>query len=569
MLRKVHVLDRNYNEYIWFDGYTLVQKECHFNPLDLKLFTEDIIEVNEEDKNSWKLIHSGVRQMKYIPGILVTSGKTYGRYKKKLLYKCLPDDRRFPAVLIPYEDTKGSFSKKPVNLYVTFVIEEWIDKHPIGKLTNNLGSVEKLENFYEYQLYCKSLYASIQDFTKDTMTSIKQKTEEDFITSIMQKYPSIIDRTETDLVFSIDPHKSQDFDDAYSIKILDETNLVLSIYISNVAIWMEALDLWNSFSERIATIYLPDRKRPMLPNILSDCLCSLLENSKRFTYCLDVYITENKITNMEMKNCLIKPYKNYRYEEESLLNDDNYKLLFNTTSLLCREKRLIQSIKDSHDVVAYLMILMNCKCAEIMIENKNGIYRSVTLIDRTPEMPTTMPEDVKKFLKIWNCTTGQYSIYSEQLGHMLVSDGVDSYVHISSPIRRLVDLLNSITLHINLNLIQFGESAITFYNKWLDKLEYINTTMRAIRRVQTECSLLEMITKHPNLEETIFDGYVFDKIKRNDGLFQYIVYLHPIKIITRITARQELNNYESGKFKVYLFQDENTLKRKIRLQLLD
>jgi hypothetical protein len=204
-----------------------------------------------------------------------------------------------------------------------------------------------------------------------------------------------------------------------------------------------------------------------------------------------------------------------------------------------------------------------------MIENKNGIYRSVTLIDRTLEMPTNMPEDVSKFLKIWNCSTGQYSTFCDQLGHILVSQGVDSYVHISSPIRRLVDLLNSITLQTNLGLIQFGQNALAFYDKWVHKLDYINTTMRAIRRVQTECSLLEMITNRPNISDILFDGYVFDKIKRNDGLFQYIVYLHEIKIVTRITARHDLNNYASGKFKVYLFQDENTLKRKIRLQLMD
>lgn len=567
MLRKVHIADRTYNEWSWFDGFTLEPVECDINPLSLKIFSEDIIEINEDGSYS-KLIHSTVRQMEYIPGILVLSGKSYGRDKKKLFYKCLPDDKRLPAMLVPYQNTKGTFIKNQVDIYVTFSFVEWSEKHPVGKLTNVIGPVTQLGNFYEYQLYCKSLYASIQDFTKKTMESIKQKTEEEFITTIMERNTNIIDRTQ-ESVFSIDPLRSQDFDDAYCIKNISENEKIISIYISNVAIWLEALDLWNSFSERIATIYLPDRKRPMLPNILSDCLCSLQENSKRFAYCLDVYLTDNKITNMEIHNCLIKVYKNYRYDEELLLNDANYKLMFNTLSILCKERKLLQNIKDSHDVVAYLMILINCKCAEIMIENKNGIYRSVTLIDRTLEMPTNMPEDVTKFLKIWNCSTGQYSTFSDQLGHILVSQGVDSYVHISSPIRRLVDLLNSITLQTNLGLIQFGENAITFYEKWVHKLDYINTTMRAIRKVQTECNLLEMITNRPNISDSLFDGYLFDKIKRNDGLFQYIVYLHEMKIVTRITARQDLNNYDSGKFKVYLFQDENTLKRKIRLQLMD
>ena len=37
--------------------------------------------------------------------------------------------------------------------------------------------------------------------------------------------------------------------------------------------------LWRSFTKRVSTIYLPDKKRPMLPTILSDCLCSLQEKS--------------------------------------------------------------------------------------------------------------------------------------------------------------------------------------------------------------------------------------------------------------------------------------------------
>ena len=39
-------------------------------------------------------------------------------------------------------------------------------KHPVATLVNNLGDVTELDNFYEYQLYCKSLYASIQNITK-------------------------------------------------------------------------------------------------------------------------------------------------------------------------------------------------------------------------------------------------------------------------------------------------------------------------------------------------------------------------------------------------------------------
>ena len=62
----------------------------------------------------------------------------------------------------------------------------------------------------------------------------------------------------------------------------------------------------KSFSERIATIYLPDRKRPMLPTCLADCLCSLIENLCRFAITCDITVCKNEITNIRYKNTLIK-----------------------------------------------------------------------------------------------------------------------------------------------------------------------------------------------------------------------------------------------------------------------
>ena len=201
---------------------------------------------------------------------------------------------------------------------------------------------------------------------------------------------------------------------------------------------MDSLNIWSSFSERISTIYLPDRKRPMLPNILSDCLCSLLEKRKRFSYHLDVYIKNNNIINIDIGCSLINVYRNYRYEERDLLNDDNYKSILNVVLNLSKNVKLLSSIKDSHDLVNYLMVLINSKCAERLIDFKEGVYRCVKLNSNIRDVPDTIPEDIGKFLKLWNSSSGQYSIYSQQQGHILVGEGLEYYVHISSPIRRFI-----------------------------------------------------------------------------------------------------------------------------------
>ena len=69
---------------------------------------------------------------------------------------------------MPYKIKLG-FNKNIKNKYVVFEFRNWNDKHPLGSLTQTLGDVDSLEYFYEYQLYCKSLYASIQNINKILM----------------------------------------------------------------------------------------------------------------------------------------------------------------------------------------------------------------------------------------------------------------------------------------------------------------------------------------------------------------------------------------------------------------
>ena len=65
---------------------------------------------------------------------------------------------------------------------------------------------------------------------------------------------------------------------------------------------MDVLNLWDSFSQRISTIYLPDRKRPMLPTILSDCLCSLQEKTTRIAFTMDIFIKDGAIIDTKYSN---------------------------------------------------------------------------------------------------------------------------------------------------------------------------------------------------------------------------------------------------------------------------
>ena len=548
------------------------------NPAVNKLFAGDVFNMDPDTKQV-KIEHSHLRTTQSIPGILaLNTSKTYGRANGangKLLYKVIPDDVRIPSFLVPYEIKHMGFSKVFVNMYVTFNYVSWDDKHPRGILSNVLGPVDVLDNFYEYQLYCKNLNVSIQKFTKEASKSIGTETRS--FEAIREKYSNIEDRTgEKWRVFTIDPPNSVDFDDGFSIYESD-SEIVMSIYISNVTIMLDVLNLWDSFSRRVSTIYLPDRKRPMLPTILSDNLCSLCEKFVRFAFVMDIVIDKetNDVKDIRYGNCTINVYKNYCYEESKLLNDANYKRVFDATSKLSKIYRYIPNVRNSRDVVCYLMTFMNYHCAKDLLSYKNGIFRYSIMKNENVYVPTNLPEDVGKFIKIWNSSGGQYIDASVLLENETITRhellDMDAYIHITSPIRRLVDLLNIIQFQQNHNMLTLSEGAAEFYRHWTSKpeLEYINTTMRSIRKVQNDCSMLELYTNHPEKTEPLYDGYLFDKIERNDGMFQYVVYLPDLKMNLRIISHDNLNNYDKHKFKIYLFNDEETLKKKIRLQIIN
>ena len=575
---KIHVNDRNYQSWEVFDTEQFNKILLDINPIENKLFTNDVFSIDKNNKVT--ILHSSIRTTAAIPCVLILNGnKTYGRDNKynkssnkssnKLLYKCIPDDNRLPSFLVPYEIKSMGFSKVFKNLYVTINYREWNDKHPIAKLDNVIGPVDIINNFYEYQLYCKCLNTSIQKFQKDAFKSLESKSYDEILETIIKKYPNIQDRTDNNVwhIITIDPANSVDFDDGISIIELENGVKQLSIYISNVTIWLDVLNLWNSFSRRISTIYLSDKKRTMLPAILSDRLCSLQENIKRVAFVMDIFIKEQTIIDIKYCNAIIQVSKNYIYEDRQLLADKKYYIILELAQNLSIKYKYINNVRNSYELVCYLMTLMNFYCAKELIKHNKGIFRT-TIIKKQFYVPDSVPEDVSKFIKIWNSTSGQYIDGSKiaDFHHNLLD--LDAYIHITSPIRRLVDILNMIQFQTSYGIITLSENATNFYFNWLNELEYINITMRSIRKVQSDCSLLDLCNNDSNIIEKEYDGYLFDKIYRNDGLYQYVVFLPELKLSSRIYIRDNFDNFLNKKFKLYLFNDEERFKKKIRLQIL-
>lgn len=559
---QLHIQDRNYTNWNLYDlsNNSIIENREQCNPLTNKLFHNDIIEI--KDNCITKV--SGLDNKMTIPGVLILEGnKTFGRTpnKKRLYYRCIPDNKNYPAFLVPY-DIKIGFSKHQQNKYILFKYDNWNGKHPFGELTEVLGDVDNLEVFYEYQLYCKDLHRSIKKLTNQTTTSIKNVP---IIENILQNPNYQIEDRTNEFVFSIDPNGSKDFDDAFSIETQDDVYKV-SVYIANVYIWMEELDLWKHLTDRVSTIYLPDKKRPMLPLILSDSLCSLQENELRIALAMDIYFDKNGnlLENREIgyKNVVVKTRKNYVYEEKKLLKNNNYKEMMHLTKLLK------PTVQDSHELVEYWMIRMNKEVGKSLKKKECGVFRQAIYKNDTNETYTDLDDNTSRLIRSWNNTDCKYVLYDDDvvLRHDMMDVG--EYVHITSPIRRIVDLLNQIILSSSEQLIN-GRSinANQFLEKWVTNMDGLNQNMKTIRKVQTDCQVLERCTNSPELLGESHECILFGKTEHYEGIYSYIVYLTNVNIITRIKSKKEYQDLSKHICKLFVFSDEDNLKNKIKCEL--
>ena len=91
---------------------------------------------------------------------------------------------------------------------------------------------------------------------------------------------------------------------------------------------------------------------------------------------------------------------------------------------------------------------MNSRTGEYMVNHKIGIFRSANYIHSNLQNLKTygIDEDTTRIINSWNNVSGQYLLYTEtaNLQHELM--GGKTYAQITSPIRRIIDLLNLISL---------------------------------------------------------------------------------------------------------------------------
>ena len=531
---QVIIHNRNYNSWEYTQDGVKVDLP-HLIPSKHKLFHDDIIGY----KDDVLTVVKSPLKTKILAGVLIL-GKTYGRFGKRLLYKCIPDNKSLPVFLVPYNVDVG-FSKVIKNKYIVFRFSRWLEDHPHGEITETLGDVDSLDAFNEYQLYRRGLHLSLTPFAKTARVVLK---DDDPIQTILNKYP-VEDLRSVKNVFTIDPANCTDFDDAFSASEENEIATV-NVYIANVFVWLETYGLWEHMTDRVSTIYLPDKKRPMLPPLLSDDLCSLKEGADRFAFMMSVQYDMKSLKQIGepvFKNVLVHISKNYEYEDKKLEKNPAYKVL-----------RTLAKTEDSHEVVAFWMIQMNAMSGEYLKQRSKGIFR-------TSAKEVTPKETIPQAMLHWLGNHSSSAIYSTvSAPHTQL--GVNSYVHITSPIRRLVDILNQIQMNT-----EISESCQAFLDKWVQKLNDINSATKAIRKTQTDCELLALTNKPNFSENNEYSGILFDRTFVS-GKYEYAVYIEELKMFSRIKMEECVENYTRSQFRIFVFEDEDRLCKKIRLREL-
>ena len=124
-------------------------------------------------------------------------------------------------------------------------------------------------------------------------------------------------------VFTIDPDTAKDFDDGLSIKVLDNGNYYLGVHIADVTHYMPQDTVLDDEAEKRATsVYLVDRVIPMLPEKLSNDVCSLNPNEDKLAFSCFMEIAPNgKLVDYSIEETVIHSDKRFTYEQAQEIID--------------------------------------------------------------------------------------------------------------------------------------------------------------------------------------------------------------------------------------------------------
>ena len=224
--------------------------------------------------------------------------------------------------------------------------------------------------------------------------------------------------------FTIDPADAKDFDDALSLKKLDNGNWEIGIHIADVTHYLKTKTILDKEAvQRATSVYLVDRCIPMLPEVLSNFLCSLRPNEEKLCFSAVFELdNESQIQNQWFGKTIINSNRRFTYEEvQTIIETENgeYKDEILVLDKLAKKLRLerqkngsiffdkaevkfnldkdgnpigvfFKTQKDAHKLIEDFMLLANKKVAEFLTNINNKANHKQESTDNTKENPKSI-----------------------------------------------------------------------------------------------------------------------------------------------------------------------------------
>ena len=328
------------------------------------------------------------------------------KISERFAFVNIDDKKMLHDIFVPLTDLNGAKNGQKVQVGIT----DWPEgaKNPIGKILHILG--EQGENDTEMNAILAQYGFPLQfppevekeaNSIPETIAEEEIKGRKDF-------------RTTT--TFTIDPADAKDFDDAISFKKLDNGNFEIGVHIADVSHYVipnSPLD--KEAYARATSVYLVDRVIPMLPERLSNGVCSLRPHEDKLCFAA-VFELDNEanIKNEWFGRTVIHSDRRFSYEEaqeviENKSGDYAEELLkLNELAYVLRDRKFkngaisfestevkfqlddhgkpigvyVKERKDAHKLIEDFMLLANKKVAEFVAKIGKGkgkytfVYRS-------------------------------------------------------------------------------------------------------------------------------------------------------------------------------------------------
>ncbi|SBS85010.1 exosome complex exonuclease RRP44, putative (DIS3) [Plasmodium ovale curtisi] len=294
----------------------------------------------EIESEKWRSSDGKKKLQGMVVGIISRGRKEYGGVIKTYDKNNYMDKMLFFKAFnskIPYIIVKSNMKEELQNKRVIVVIDKWDcnSKYPLGRCLSVLGNCDDIDT--ETQLIYNEYNISTKEFSESAYMCLPPSDwsipEEEY--KKRRDFRNI-------LTFSIDPPGCQDIDDALSVEIVNDMNIIkVGVHIADVSYFVKqnsALDL--EASKRCTTVYLTNQRVEMLPKLLTTDLCSLVEKQDRLAYsCIFTFNANYDITDVQVCKCVINSNKSFSYEQAQNIIDDK-----NDATPIAHALRLLNNI---------------------------------------------------------------------------------------------------------------------------------------------------------------------------------------------------------------------------------